>query len=158
MTVSDIVRLAIAVVVPQAVGITAGLATAPAVRGWYRELAQPSWRPPDWIFGPAWTLLYLLMGIASFLVWRQGWDVPAVRRALGAYGVQLALNLAWSFLFFGARSPLAGLVDLVLLWLAIVLTTVLFFQVQGAAGWLMVPYALWVTYAGALNLAIWRMN
>jgi tryptophan-rich sensory protein len=98
------------------------------------------------------------MGIASYLVWREGWSVPAVRWALGAYGVQLALNFAWSFLFFGMRSPLAGLIEIALLWVAILVTTLLFFRVDTAAGWLMVPYLAWVTYAGALNWAIWRLN
>lgn len=155
---SEIVRLAVAIVVPQAVGITAALATAPGVRDWYQTLALPSWRPPDQVFGPAWTMLYLLMGIASYLVWREGWNEPLVRWALAAYAVQLALNFAWSFLFFGARSPLAGLIDIALMWVAIAVTMALFFQVRSAAGWLMAPYLAWVTYAAALNFAIWRMN
>ena len=155
---SEIVRLAVAVVVPQAVGITAALATSEPVRRWYPTLSKPAWTPPDWLFGPAWTLLYLLMGIASYLVWREGLDIPAVRWALTAYGVQLALNMAWSFLFFGARSPLAGLVDIALLWVAVLATLLLFLQVDDVAGWLLAPYLAWVTFAGALNLAIWRMN
>jgi tryptophan-rich sensory protein len=156
--VSEVVRLAVAIVVPEAVGIVGALVTAPAVRSWYGTLSLPEWRPPDWLFGPVWTLLYLLMGIASYLVWREGLAAPVVRAALAAYGVQLALNLAWSFLFFGLRSPLAGLVDLALLWIAVATTTALFFPVRATAGWLMVPYLAWVTFAGALNLAIWRAN
>lgn len=155
---SDIVRLAVAIVVPQLVGIGAALATARAVSRWYPTLERPSWEPPEAAIGPVWTLLYLLMGIASFLVWKEGLDIPVVRWALQAYAVQLALNAAWPLLFFRLRSPLAGLVDLGLLWMALVVTVLLFFQVGPAAGWLMVPYLVWTSYAGALNLSIWLRN
>ena len=136
------------------VALLSGLATASSVRSWYPALAKPSWTPPPWVFGPAWTLLYTLTAVAGWLVWRRaGWGV-----ALAAFGVQLLLNAAWSFCFFGARSPLAGVLDIVLLWTAIVVTLERFRRVDRAAAWLLAPYLMWVTFAAALNLEIWRLN
>mgnify|MGYP000707234161 CR=1 FL=1 len=114
--------------------------------------------PPNWLFGPAWTLLYLLMAVAAFLVWKQGFGASGVKLALVAFLVQLALNTLWSVLFFGMRSPLAGLVDIAALWLAILATIVLFFRVSTAAGILLLPYQAWVTFAAALNCALWMLN
>ena len=155
---SDRVRLLVALAVPQAVGLVAGFFTASSVRGWYGTLAMPVFQPPPWVFAPVWTLLYLLMGVASWLVWREGLDRPDVRRALAAYLVQLALNFAWSFLFFRLRSPLLGLIDIGLLGAALVVTTVLFLRVSPRAGWLMLPYLAWVAFAGLLNLRILQLN
>ena len=129
-------------------------ATVNSVGEWYPTLAKPSWNPPSWLFGPVWTLLYLMMGIAAWLVWRRG-DSGG---ALVIFGVQLVLNVAWSLLFFGWRNPLAGLVDIVLLWIAIAITLVWFWRVDRVAGWLFVPYLAWVTFASALNFTIWRLN
>jgi tryptophan-rich sensory protein len=137
-----------------AVALLSGLATSSSVRSWYPTLAKPSWTPPPWVFGPAWTLLYASTAVAAWLVWRRaGWS-----RTLAVYGVQLVLNAAWSFCFFGARSPLAGLLDIVLLWTAIVVTFDWFRRVDRTAGWLFAPYLAWVTFAAALNFEIWRLN
>lgn len=155
---SDVVRLAVAVVVPQIVGVSAALAGPASAGGWYGSIAKPSWTPPDAVFGPVWTLLYLLMGIASFLVWREGLERDPVRWALVLYGVQLALNFAWSWLFFGLRSPLAGLLDITLLTVALIATIFAFARVSNAAAWLMAPYLVWVLFALALNASIWRLN
>lgn len=125
--------------------------------GWYDELAKPSWTPPSWLFGPVWTTLYLAMAVAAWLVWRHGgW--AGQRRPLTLFLVQLALNTAWSGLFFGLRSPGLGMLEIVILWLAILLTLRAFFRVDRVAGWLFVPYLLWVTFAAALNFAVWRLN
>jgi len=134
-----------------------GMWTASSVGSWYSALDKPSWTPPNFLFGPVWTLLYAAMAVAAWAVWRLGgWRRnPA---ALTLYSVQLLLNLLWSGLFFGQRSPFWGLIDISLLWLAILATLVLFFRRSRLAGWLMVPYLLWVSYAGALNFAIWRLN
>lgn len=129
-------------------------ATMDAVATWYPTLVKPSWNPPAWVFGPVWTLLYAMMAVAAWLVWRRvDWGV-----ALLAFGVQLVLNTAWSFCFFAQRNPLAGLVDILLLWVAIVITLVLFWRVDRLAGWLLVPYLFWVTFATMLNFSIWRLN
>lgn len=152
------IRLLICLAAPQLVGITAGLATSAGTREWYPTLTKPAFNPPAWIFAPVWTALYLAMGLAAWLVWRRLGEAPAARAALVAFWAQLALNWAWSFLFFGMRSPLAGLVDIVLLLAAIVVTTALFFRVSAWAGALMIPYLAWVAFATVLNAALWRLN
>lgn len=140
-----------------AVQIIASALTFPHVREWYPALARPAWTPPAWIFGPVWTALYLMMAVAAWLVWRRaGWSEG--QAALTMWIVQLALNGIWSGLFFAMRSPLAGLVDIVLLWLAIAATIFLFAPASRVAAWLLVPYLVWVGYAAALNFAIWRLN
>jgi len=133
------------------------IATGSSVRDWYPQLRKPSWNPPSWVFGPVWTALYLTMAIAAWLVWRKlGFDRGVV--PLGLFAFQLALNALWSPLFFGLRSPAAGLVDIVPLWAAILATLVSFWRVSPPAGALLVPYWTWVSFAAALNVTIWRMN
>jgi len=124
---------------------------------WYRGLAKPTFTPPSWVFGPAWTALYICMGLAGWLVWLRRGSV-AVGAPLALFAVQLALNAAWTPLFFGLRSPGLAMIDIVALWLAILLTAGAFFRVSAAAGWLMLPYLLWVSFAAALNFSIWRLN
>ena len=121
---------------------------------WYAALRKPAWNPPAWIFAPAWTILYVLMASAAWLVWRQAGLVPAH----GVFVAQLALNTAWTWLFFGLRRPGLALADIAALWLAIVATVVAFWSVLPLAGVLLVPYLAWVTFAGALNLSLWRRN
>lgn len=121
---------------------------------WYAALNKPAWNPPAWVFGPAWTLLYLLMAIAAWLVWmRDGW-----RRPLRLYFVQLALNAAWTPIFFGAHQLGWALVEIMALWAAILLTMLGFRRVNPAAGALFVPYLAWVTFAMVLNFTLWRLN
>lgn len=140
-----------------AAGAIGGIVTNPAIPTWYQQIEKPSWTPPGWLFGPVWTALYLAMGVAAWLVWRRGgW--AANGRALTLFGVQLVLNALWSFLFFGLRSPGLAMVEIVVLWLAILLTLLAFWRVSRPAGALLAPYLLWVTFASALNFTIWRMN
>jgi translocator protein len=133
-------------------------ATVRSIPTWYKGLAKPSFNPPAWLFGPAWTLLYLLMAVAAWLVWKQGIGAAGVKLALAVFLVQLVLNALWSVFFFGLRSPLAGLVDIIVLWLAIVATIIIFFRVSVPAGVLLLPYIGWVTFAALLNAAILRLN
>jgi tryptophan-rich sensory protein len=145
------------VVLVFAVAAAGSLATGRSVDGWYDQLAKPSWTPPGWVFGPVWTALYLMMAAAAWAVW---WH-EGLRGALLPLGIwlaQLLLNGAWSVIFFGLHQPGWALAELVVLWAAILVTLVAFWRVVPAAGWLMVPYQLWVTFAGALNFAIWRLN
>lgn len=136
------------------VGALGGLATAKSVVEWYPTLNKPSWTPPSWVFGPVWTLLYIMMGIAAWLVWRKG----DAKGALILFFGQLLFNLAWSVLFFGARSPVLGLVDIAFLWLAVAATIFAFALKSRPAAFLLVPYLAWVSFASALNLAIVMLN
>jgi tryptophan-rich sensory protein len=131
--------------------------TSRSVATWYPTLVKPLWTPPGWIFGPVWTLLYLLMAVAAWLVWRERLRHP-VGPALTLYVVQLIVNVAWSGLFFGLQDPAAGLVGIGVLWVAIGATMTAFWRARRLAAWLLAPYAMWVTYAAALNWALWRLN
>jgi len=140
-----------------AVSAVGGAITATSVGTWYPTLAKPAFTPPDWLFPPVWTTLFVLMGIAAWRVWRRaGWN-PA-RPALGVFAVQLALNLGWSFLFFGLQWVGAALVEIVLLLAAIVWTGARFTRIDRPAALLLVPYALWVAFAAVLTAAIWLAN
>ena len=124
---------------------------------WYRQLAKPTWTPPDAIFAPVWTILYLFMATAAWLVWKRHGVAGAVV-PLALFLLQLALNAAWSWLFFGRRHPQAAFVDIVVLWAVILATLISFWPLEPLAGILLVPYLAWVSFATALNWTIWRMN
>ena len=131
--------------------------TSRSVSEWYPVLQKPSWNPPAWVFGPVWTVLYLMMAIAAWMVWRRrGFREGAA--ALLIFAFQLALNAAWSPLFFGLRNPLAGLLDIIPLWAAILVTIAAFRKISPLAAALLIPYWLWVSFATALNFMIWRLN
>ena len=132
--------------------------TAAAIPEWFVTLAKPSFSPPNWLFAPVWTLLYIMMGFAAALVWQKGLKFPQVRSALVVFLIQLILNMAWSFLFFGLRSPLYGLIDILFLWAMILVTIAQFFKVSTPAALLLIPYLLWVTFASGLNLGIFLLN
>ncbi len=155
---SDVARLIISVVVCLGTGFIGSLFTRPAIQTWYATLQKPSFTPPSWLFGPVWTVLYILMGIAAFLVWRKGADSKPVQIALLVFIFQLLCNALWSILFFGLRSPIAGLIDIALLWVLIVATMLLFIRLSTAAGILLIPYLLWVSYASVLNYSLWKIN
>jgi len=121
---------------------------------WYAALRKPSWTPPGWLFAPVWTLLYAMMAVAAWLVWRQ----TGFSGEVGLFGVQLALNAAWSWLFFGLHRPAIAFADILAMWVAILATLVAFWAVRPLAGWLLVPYLAWVSFASALNGAVWRLN
>ena len=151
------VGLVISLSICFAAGGIGGLATTQGLDAWYDTLNKPTWNPPSWIFAPVWTTLYGLMGIAVWLVWRGG-TREQVRPAITLFIVQLLLNGVWSVLFFGLQSPVVALVEIVVLWLAIVATTVFFFRRSPIAGGLMTPYLLWVSFASLLNFTIWNLN
>jgi tryptophan-rich sensory protein len=139
--------------VAAAIGAAASIEAAP----FYAQIARPGWAPPATWFGPVWTLLYLLMGLAAWLAWRVG-GFRAAGTALTLFGVQLALNALWSWLFFAWHRGGLALADIVLLWLAIAATAVAFWRLRPLAGALLLPYLLWVGFATALNFAVWRLN
>jgi translocator protein len=124
---------------------------------WYASLKKPSWNPPGWVFGPVWTTLYVMMAVAAWLVWKRG-GFSAQRPALVLFLVQLALNAAWTPLFFGLHRPGLAFAEMLLLWLAIAATLAAFRRVSRVAAWLLAPYLAWVSFAAALNLGLWRLN
>ena len=124
---------------------------------WYDALNKPAWNPPDWVFGPVWTALYTMMGVAAWLVWDK-FGFLAARAALAVFLIQLVLNGLWSRIFFGMQEPGWAFLQIILLLAAIIITAILFFRKRTMAGWLMVPYMIWVGYASTLNGAIWLMN
>jgi benzodiazapine receptor len=129
--------------------------TTPALRPWYTSLSKPRWTPPNWLFGPVWTILYVAMAIAAWLVWRKV-GLEAVQMQI--FLLQLLLNVAWSALFFRLRSPGTAFAEIIMLWFAILATSIEFWRAVPAAGWMLLPYLVWVSYATALNFSIWRLN
>ena len=155
---SNTVKLIIAIIVPQAVGIISGLLTASGTREWYSTLTKPSFNPPAWVFGPVWTVLYLMMGVAAFLVWKKGLEEPGVKIAMLLFLVQLGLNAVWPLLFFGMHAPGIAFVEILILWAAIGATLIAFGAQNIVAGALLVPYLAWVSFAAVLNFWLWRLN
>ena len=145
------------IAVNAAVSALGGWATAGSVGTWYAALEKPSFNPPDWVFAPVWSALYLMIAVAGWRAWRRGAG-QAARLALTAYAVQLALNLSWSFVFFGAQLIGAALAVIAALLAAILANAFLFWRIDRAAGALLLPYAAWVSFATLLNAALWRLN
>jgi tryptophan-rich sensory protein len=156
---STIFSLIIALLLPFVAAGIGGIATGSSVSSWYPTLKKPAWNPPTWVFGPVWSLLYLLMGLASWLIWRKRITQPVqVRQALGWYGFQLGLNMLWSIIFFGLQRIDLALVEIVALWSALVITIFKFDRVRRDAAALLLPYLLWTTFAAALNATLWWLN
>lgn len=153
-----VLALVICILLCQCAGFIGSLFTRPSISTWYATLEKPIFTPPNWIFSPVWITLFLLMGISLFLIWRRGLAERKVRVALTFFGAQLVFNIVWSVLFFGLRSPLAGFIDIALLWIAIALTIFYFLKVSKMAGVLLIPYIVWVSFAAVLNGYIWRLN
>jgi len=151
-------KLIASIIACQLAGVIGSVFTTPAIPTWYAALAKPPFTPPSWLFAPAWITLYLLMGISASIVWRVGLDQKRVRTALILFLVQLVLNALWSVAFFGLQSPLSGIIVIVLLWAAILLTILKFFRISTPAGALLVPYIAWVTFAATLNAYIYVLN
>ncbi len=139
------------------IGMIGGLVTASSVGSWFVEINKPSWNPPNWIFGPVWTSLYIMMGIAIFLVWLKR-KQQSIKLVMGLYIIQLLLNMLWSLLFFGLQNPQLAFFEVVVLLFAIVLTTLHFWKISKSAALLMIPYILWVSFATVLNFSIWQLN
>jgi len=146
------------ILVCQGAGVLGSVFTTPAISTWYAGLKKPPFNPPDWVFAPVWTTLFLLMGISLYLVWSKETPGKSKKAAVAAFAIQLALNSLWSFLFFGLHAPLLGLLDIVVLWSFILLTLLLFYHLSRPAAFLLLPYLLWVSFATALNYALFALN
>lgn len=152
------IRLIVSIVLCQSAGMIAAILTAQSVQTWYPTLLKPSFNPPNWLFGPVWIVLYLMMGIALYLIWQRSGTGQNVQTAVIFFIIQLVLNAAWSLIFFGLQSPFWAFVEIVALWIAILITIILFREISRTASYLLVPYILWVTFAAILNFSIWRLN
>jgi tryptophan-rich sensory protein len=154
----EVLTLVISILICQCAGFIGSLFTRPSIPTWYATLIKPVFTPPNEIFSPVWITLFLLMGISLFLIWRRGLTENMVRVAIIFFGSQLIFNILWSVLFFGFKSPLAGFIDIIVLWVAIALTIFYVFKVSKTAGVLLLPYFVWVSFAAVLNGFIWRLN
>ncbi len=154
---NNILKLIISILLPLAVGFTSGFFTETGEGTWYQTLQKPSWNPPGWVFAPVWTSLYILMGIAFYLIWKTP-PTPKRKKAISFYLVQLVLNFFWSFFFFKLEQPGWAFAEIVVLWLMILLTIFSFARINKIAAWLLVPYICWVSFALALNYTIWILN
>lgn len=152
----DLRRLVISVGIPVIVGLLGSLVTTPSISAWYAELNKPSFNPPNWIFAPVWTTLFILMGISLYLVWQT--KSKKKSKALNLFGIQLGLNLLWSVLFFGLHKPLYALIDITVLWIVIFVTMLEFRKFSKTASLLFLPYLAWVALAAVLNFSIVMMN
>ncbi|MFC1728524.1 TspO/MBR family protein [Nanoarchaeota archaeon] len=147
-------KLIISIILPFLASAIGSLFTASSVSTWYVELNKPVFNPPSWVFGPVWTILYLLMGISLYLVWTNRYNKPAFI----IFGVQLFLNMLWSILFFGLQNPLFAFIEIILLWIAILTTIIYFYKINKVSAYLLVPYILWVSFAAILNFALFILN
>jgi benzodiazapine receptor len=154
----DVARLIVSIVVCQLAGGLGAIFTTPAIPTWYASLNKPSFNPPNTVFFPVWTTLYTLMGIAVFLVWRKGLHERRVRVAAALFGIQLILNLGWTIIFFGLYSLFGAVIAIVFLWVAILINILTFWRISKVAGALLIPYILWVSFAGILNYSVWVLN
>lgn len=151
-------KLFISILVPLLVGAVAGLFTSSGVNGWYAVANKPWFNPPNWIFAPMWTLLYILMGIAFFLVWKASADKNVKQTAMILFSIQLVINFFWSFIFFKLQQPGWAFAEIIFMWVMILLTILWFGKISATAAWLLVPYICWVSFAAVLNYSIWKLN
>jgi len=154
----NILKLVVSIVICQGAGIVGSVFTASSIPTWYATIAKPAFNPPNWIFAPVWTTLFLLMGISLYLVWQKGLSKKESKIALSLFGLQLGLNIVWSLLFFGLKSPGLAFFEIIILWVAIALTIVKFKPISKNAAILLLPYIAWVSFAAVLNFAIWGLN
>ena len=178
---NNIIKLVVSILICEMAGVAGSFFTAPAIEAWYVKLEKPFFSPPNWIFAPVWTILYLLMGISLFLVWKKNWGIiiPAgeperkswnpistklwrgswrEENAILIFALQLVLNILWSVIFFGLKSPSIAFVEILMLWFAILYTIVNFYRISKPAAYLLIPYILWISFASILNFFVWWLN
>lgn len=156
---NKITRILTVVVTCLAIGYFSGMVTRSSIATWYPTLIKPSFNPPNWIFAPVWSMLYVMMGVAAGLVWnRIESEKEVVKKALVVFAIQLALNALWSFLFFGLKNPMLAGLEIIILWLMIYETYLQFAKINKIAGYLLLPYLAWVSFATVLNASIWWLN
>ena len=157
MKMSKFLTPLVCVLIPLIIGSLSGLANIGSLDTWYAQLNKPSFNPPGYLFGPVWTVLYLLMGVSLYLVWKSP-DGKLRTNALVVFGLQMLLNFAWSFIFFYFHRPGWAMIDIIALWVFIVVMIFIFYQINKVAALIQIPYLLWVSFASVLNAAIWMLN
>lgn len=154
----DFFKLIFSIIISESIGVIGAVFTMPAISTWYVSLNKPLLSPPNWVFAPVWTIIFAVMGVSVYLVWQKGLDRKSVKIALTIFIIQLVLNSLWSIIFFGFKNIGLAFGELIILLVAIFTTTLLFYKISRLAAWLLVPYILWVIFAGYLNYSIWRLN
>lgn len=150
-------KLIISILGCQAPGLIGGIFTVKSVKTWYLTINKPSFNPPSWVFGPVWTVLYILMGISVYVIWKKS-DVQNVNLAIALFVIQLSLNAFWSILFFGLKNPQLAFFEIIAMWVFILACIIVFFPISQTASYLLIPYLLWVSFAAFLNYSIWKLN
>lgn len=164
MKLNNVLKFIISIIISELAGVVGAIFTMPSIGSWYATLAKPALSPPNWVFGPVWTGLYFLMGVALFLVWffyaktLNEYSKRKAKAAISIFFIQLVLNTFWSIIFFGLHNPKAAFVELIVLWLAILTTIIAFAKISKTAAWLLLPYIIWVSFAGYLNYSIWQLS
>ena len=156
--VNKAIRFFFAIIVCQLTGLIGSFFTGPAITTWYAGLAKPSFTPPNWLFAPVWISLYFLMGIALYIIIREDCKEKKIKNALYIFAIQLVLNASWSIIFFGLNTIFIALIEITILWIAILLTIIFFYKISKTASILLLPYLAWVSFAVALNFSIWQLN
>lgn len=152
------IKFIVSLILPLVAGFVGSIFTTPAINSWYTTLIKPSFNPPNWIFGPVWTFLFILMGISLYIVWTSDINKNKKRVAMVVFFGHLVLNTLWSIIFFGLNNPFFAFVEIVILWISILITAFLFFRIKKIAGILFIPYIVWVSFASVLNFSIWQLN
>ncbi len=155
---SNPVKLVLSLAITVILGLSGGFFSVSEIPGWYAQLQRPSWNPPNWIFPPVWTLLFVMMGISLFLVWKNNAPVRVKKMAIMIFSIQLLLNILWSYVFFKQHTMGWALAEIIILWIAILLTIFAFGKISSLAAWLLVPYISWVSFAAILNYTFWKIN
>jgi tryptophan-rich sensory protein len=158
MYLNNGIKLVVSILATFSAGGIASLFTFKAIPSWYAGLKKPPYTPPNWVFGPVWTTLYILMGISVFLIWQNGLAISGASLAFTLFWIQLVLNALWSIVFFGMKSKEGGVITIIVLWFLILATMITSFRVSGWAGALLIPYIVWVSIASYLNIGIWMLN
>ncbi len=155
-------KLVYSIIICQLAGVIGSFFTASSVSAWYPNLIKPKFNPPNWIFSPVWITLFVIMGISLYLIWiqkpKKGEEIRKRKTGLNWFGIQLFLNALWSIIFFGLKNPLLAFIEIIILWLAILMTMISFYKISRPAAYLLIPYFLWVSFASALNFSIFYLN
>jgi translocator protein len=152
------IKLAVAILMSLVAGVIGSTATVTGINSWYADLVKPFFNPPNWIFGPVWTMLYILMGISLYLVWQKGLKKSFIKNSFILFIINLILNSFWSVSFFGMQNPALAFMVIIVLWLVILMLIIRFYKINKAASYLLIPYILWVSFASVLNFSIWQLN